>query len=97
MESTSADSMASPEDALRQRAAAGDGSAQLELALAAYGRGAADEGLYWLGQSAKSGTVPAFTELGARLIDSTAKKLAGQFFEQFGAQVSSQTLAGSGN
>ena len=68
MESTSADSMASSEDALRQRAAAGDGSAQLELALAAYGRGAADEGLYWLGQSAKSGTVPAFTELGARLI-----------------------------
>jgi carbon monoxide dehydrogenase subunit G len=36
-------------------------------------------------------------QLGARLIDSTAKKLAGQFFEQFGAQVSSQTLAGSGN
>ena len=27
-------------------------------------------------------------QLGARLIDSTAKKLAAQFFEQFGAQVS---------
>ena len=60
--------MGNAEDALRQRAAAGDGGAQLELALAAYDRGAADEGLYWLGQSAKSGTIRAFTELGARLI-----------------------------
>jgi len=60
--------MDNPKDALRQRAAAGDGGAQLELALAAYDRGAADEGLYWLGQSAKAGTVQAFTELGARLI-----------------------------
>jgi carbon monoxide dehydrogenase subunit G len=34
-------------------------------------------------------------QLGARLIDSTAKKLAAQFFEQFGAQVSDHT-AGDG-
>ena len=60
--------MDNPEEALRQRAVAGNGGAQLELALAAYARGAADEGLYWLGQSAKAGTVQAFTELGARLI-----------------------------
>lgn len=34
-------------------------------------------------------------QLGARLIDSTAKKLAGQFFEQFGAQVAGQPAAGT--
>jgi len=32
-------------------------------------------------------------QLGARLIDSTAKKLAGQFFEQFSLQVSGQAVS----
>lgn len=34
-------------------------------------------------------------QLGARLIDSTAKKLAAQFFEQFGAQVSNRKTGDS--
>lgn len=34
-------------------------------------------------------------QLGARLIDSTAKKLASQFFEQFSLQVSGQAVSGN--
>lgn len=56
------------EDSLRRRAGAGDEAAQLELALRLYDRDAAEEGLYWLGQSVKAGHAAAFTELGARLI-----------------------------
>jgi uncharacterized protein len=33
-------------------------------------------------------------QLGARLIDSTAKKLAGEFFTKFGAVVAAETTAG---
>jgi hypothetical protein len=60
--------MQDAEQSLRQRAQSGDGVGQLELAMWLYDRGTADEALYWLGQSAKQGTIAAFTELGARLV-----------------------------
>jgi prolyl 4-hydroxylase len=63
--------MDNSEATLRRKADAGDGAAQFELALKLYARESADEALQWLGRSAKAGVVPAFTELGARMVVGT--------------------------
>jgi carbon monoxide dehydrogenase subunit G len=68
--------------------------------IAGFAKGGADvslaeegPGVTILTYSVKADVGGKIAQLGARLIDSTARKLAGQFFTTFGSQLSDQTAS----
>jgi carbon monoxide dehydrogenase subunit G len=68
--------------------------------IAGFAKGGADvslaeegPGVTILTYSVKADVGGKIAQLGARLIDSTARKLAGQFFTTFGSQMSDQTAS----